>query len=129
MSAEELSPNMTSVSRYDIELAKRIACAAISHQMKVSYQHYWKNYIQTQEVDTWPIGTVWLTVAQFIRSKAFQQNNEILAWQDKELTFLQRELFNIAMHLPDSDIQLALNVLDERLGFYLHHPPVEPEDC
>ena len=121
-------PDNAPVSEYDIELAKRIACAAISHQMGISYQHYWKTYIQTNKNETWPIGTIWLAVAEFIRSKAFQKDDGILIWKEKELTFLQRELFNIAVNLPDSDIQLALNVLDERLAFYAQNSQAEPEN-
>ena len=44
-----------------------------------------------------------------------------------ELSPLKRQLFHVAENLPDSDIELALKVLESRADFYAKNPQARPE--
>lgn len=48
---------------WDIEVAKRVACAVVSYQAGVPYESLWKQF-STQGED---IGTFWLWIAKTIR--------------------------------------------------------------
>ena len=50
---------------WDIEVAKRIACAVTSYQAGVPYETLWE---QTANQDE-PIGTFWLSIAKRIRKE------------------------------------------------------------
>lgn len=50
-------------SEWDVEVAKRIACAVMSYQAGVEYESLWKDYADQNE----EVGTFWLTVAKQIR--------------------------------------------------------------
>ncbi len=50
-------------SEWDLEVAKRIACAVISYQAGMSYETLW-NQNEDQKED---IGTFWLSIAKQIR--------------------------------------------------------------
>jgi hypothetical protein len=48
---------------WDIEVAKRIACAVISYQAGLEYEALWKDYVNQGE----DVGTFWLSLAKQIR--------------------------------------------------------------
>ena len=48
---------------WDIEVAKRIACAVTSYQAGLSYESLWEDYAHHKE----DIGTFWLSIAKQIR--------------------------------------------------------------
>ena len=50
-------------SDWDMEVAKRIACAVISFQAGMPYESLWKEYTSQKE----DIGTFWLSIAKQIR--------------------------------------------------------------
>jgi hypothetical protein len=50
-------------SEWDIEVAKRIACAVTAYQSGQSYETLWKQYVDQKE----DIGTFWLSIAKHIR--------------------------------------------------------------
>jgi hypothetical protein len=50
-------------SEWDIEVAKRIACAVTSYQAGVSYEELWNQFAGQKE----DIGTFWLSIAKQIR--------------------------------------------------------------
>jgi hypothetical protein len=50
-------------SEWDIEVAKRIACAVVSYQAGVSYETLWNQYADQRE----EVGTFWLSIAKHIR--------------------------------------------------------------
>ena len=50
-------------SEWDIEVAKRIACAVVSYQAGLSYEDLWDQYTGHRE----DIGTFWLSMAKQIR--------------------------------------------------------------
>jgi hypothetical protein len=52
-------------SEWDVEVAKRIACAVTSYQAGVSFETIWKEYANQEE----PIGTFWLSIAKRIREE------------------------------------------------------------
>jgi len=52
-------------SEWDVEVAKRIACAVVSYQAGVSYESLWEQYADQKE-DT---GTFWLSIAKQIREE------------------------------------------------------------
>lgn len=52
----KLDPN----NKSDLDLARRIACAFISHQMDVSYQTLWKNH----NYSTATPGPIWFEIAE-----------------------------------------------------------------
>jgi hypothetical protein len=49
---------------WDIEVAKRIACAVISYQAGLLYETMWKEYASQSKEG---IGTFWLSLAKQIR--------------------------------------------------------------
>ena len=50
-------------SEWDVEVAKRIACAVVSYQSGQSYEALWTQYTDHKE----DIGTFWLSIAKHIR--------------------------------------------------------------
>ena len=48
---------------WDIEVAKRIACAVTSYQAGLPYERLWEDYAKHKE----DIGTFWLSIAKQIR--------------------------------------------------------------
>jgi hypothetical protein len=50
-------------NEWDIEVAKRIACAVTSYQAGISYESLWKEYANQSE----DVGTFWLSIAKQIR--------------------------------------------------------------
>ena len=48
---------------WDIEVAKRIACAVFSYQAGLPYESLWKYYANQKE----EVGTFWLSMAKQIR--------------------------------------------------------------
>ena len=48
---------------WDIEVAKRIACAVTSYQAGLPYESLWKDYANQKE----EVGTFWLSIAKQIR--------------------------------------------------------------
>ena len=48
---------------WDVEVAKRIACAVTSYQAGVPYETLWEQTANQEE----PIGTFWLSIARRIR--------------------------------------------------------------
>ena len=59
MITDENSP----YSDWDVEVAKRIACAVVSYQSGQPYEALWKQYTDQKE----DIGTFWLSIAKHIR--------------------------------------------------------------
>lgn len=49
---------------WDIEVAKRIACAVISYQAGLTYETMWQEYAGQSKKG---IGTFWLSIAKHIR--------------------------------------------------------------
>ena len=52
-------------SEWDVEVAKRIACAVVSYQAGVSYESLWEQYADQKE----GTGTFWLSIAKQIREE------------------------------------------------------------
>lgn len=50
---------------WDVEVAKRIACAVTSYQAGISFEDLWAQYASQEE----PIGTFWLSMAKRIREE------------------------------------------------------------
>ena len=50
---------------WDIEVAKRIACAVMSYQAGLEYEALWKEYTGKRE----DVGTFWLSMAKRIREE------------------------------------------------------------
>jgi hypothetical protein len=50
-------------SEWDVEVAKRIACAVVSYQAGVSFESLWGQYTDQKE----EVGTFWLSIAKQIR--------------------------------------------------------------
>jgi hypothetical protein len=50
---------------WDLEVAKRIACAVISYQAGVSFESLWEGYADQGE----EMGTFWLSIAKQIREE------------------------------------------------------------
>jgi hypothetical protein len=50
-------------NEWDIEVAKRIACAVTSYQAGISYESLWEEYANQRE----EVGTFWLSIAKKIR--------------------------------------------------------------
>lgn len=50
---------------WDIEVAKRIACAVTSYQAGLEYEALWKEYSDQRE----DVGTFWLSIAKRIREQ------------------------------------------------------------
>jgi hypothetical protein len=55
-------------TEWDIEVAKRIACAVISYQAGVAYEDLWPQYANQRE----EVGTVWLAFAKQIREELWK---------------------------------------------------------
>jgi hypothetical protein len=60
-----ISDQKNQYSEWDIEVAKRIACAVVSYQASVSYESLWKQYADQKE----DIGTFWLSIAKQVREE------------------------------------------------------------
>lgn len=56
-------------SEWDIDVAKRIACAVISYQSGLAYEDLWGQFIDQRE----EIGTFWLSFAKQIREELPQK--------------------------------------------------------
>jgi hypothetical protein len=52
-----------SFTKWDLEVAKRIACAVTSYQAGMEYEVLWKEYADKSE----EVGTFWLSLAKHIR--------------------------------------------------------------
>ena len=52
-------------SEWDVEVAKRIACAVVSYQAGVSYESLWTQHADQKE----DVGTFWLSIAKQIREE------------------------------------------------------------
>ena len=50
---------------WDVQVAKRIACAVTSYQAGVPFESLWEDYGSSDE----PIGTFWLSIAKRIREE------------------------------------------------------------
>jgi hypothetical protein len=50
---------------WDIEVAKRIACAVVSYQVGLDYEDLWPQYADQRE----EVGTFWLSFAKQIREE------------------------------------------------------------
>ena len=50
---------------WDVQVAKRIACAVTSYQAGVPFESLWEDYGNSEE----PIGTFWLSIAKRIREE------------------------------------------------------------
>ena len=50
---------------WDVEVAKRIACAVTSYQAGIPYETLWEQTLNQAE----PIGTFWLSIAKRIREE------------------------------------------------------------
>ena len=50
-------------NEWDMEVAKRIACAVTSYQAGISYESLWEQYANQSE----DVGTFWLSIAKKIR--------------------------------------------------------------
>lgn len=50
---------------WDVEVAKRIACAVTSYQAGIPFEELWRQYVNQKE----PVGTFWLTIAKKIREE------------------------------------------------------------
>jgi hypothetical protein len=50
-------------SDWDVEVAKRIACAVVSYQAGMPYETLWQQHADQKE----DIGTFWLSIAKQIR--------------------------------------------------------------
>ena len=50
-------------TEWDMEVAKRIACAVTSYQAGMDYESLWKDFLEKNE----EVGTFWLSMAKQIR--------------------------------------------------------------
>lgn len=50
-------------TEWDMEVAKRIACAVTSYQAGLEYEALWKDFVGQSE----DVGTFWLSIAKQIR--------------------------------------------------------------
>ena len=50
-------------SEWDIEVAKRIACAVVSYQAGVTFEELWEQFTHQKD----DVGTFWLSIAKQIR--------------------------------------------------------------
>lgn len=53
----------TQYDEWDVEVAKRIACAVISNQAGLAFEALWEQYVNQKE----DVGTFWLSIARQIR--------------------------------------------------------------
>ena len=94
---------------HDVELARRIACAAISFQMGISYQTYWNNYIKPKDAP-WPLGTVWIDFAKMVTERVFKHKEIVTIELDERL----HRLLKTAQDVPAEDIEAAIQFLQQR---------------
>lgn len=52
-------------SEWDVEVARRIACAVTSYQAGMDYEALWKDFLEQNE----EVGTFWLSIAKQIRER------------------------------------------------------------
>ena len=57
-------------NEWDMEVAKRIACAVTSYQAGISYESLWAEYANHSE----DIGTFWLSIAKKVREELPQKS-------------------------------------------------------
>ena len=57
-------------NEWDMEVAKRIACAVTSYQAGISYESLWEQYANQSE----DVGTFWLSIAKKIREELPQKS-------------------------------------------------------
>ena len=57
-------------NEWDMEVAKRIACAVTSYQAGISYESLWEEYAKQRE----EVGTFWLSIAKKIREDLPQKS-------------------------------------------------------
>jgi len=57
-------------NEWDMEVAKRIACAVTSYQAGISYESLWEQYANQSE----DVGTFWLSIAKKIREDLPQKS-------------------------------------------------------
>jgi len=50
---------------WDVEVAKRIACAVTSYQANIPFETLWEQSVNQAE----PVGTFWLSIAKRIREE------------------------------------------------------------
>lgn len=52
-------------TEWDVEVAKRIACAVTSYQAGMDYTDLWKDFQEQNE----EVGTFWLSIAKQVRER------------------------------------------------------------
>jgi len=57
-------------NEWDMEVAKRIACAVTAYQAGISYESLWEEYANQSE----DVGTFWLSIAKKIREDLPQKS-------------------------------------------------------
>jgi len=57
-------------NEWDMEVAKRIACAVTSYQAGISYESLWAEYANRSE----DVGTFWLSIAKKVREDLPQKS-------------------------------------------------------
>jgi hypothetical protein len=57
-------------SEWDIEVAKRIACAVVSYQAGVTFEELWEQFTHQKD----DVGTFWLSIAKQIRKDLPQKS-------------------------------------------------------
>ena len=86
--------------------------------MHISYQTYWKQYIQGQSLAEPPsIGDFWIELAAFIRTYVFMKDSPRLLALNS-LSPAQQRLVELAQQLPDDELAEALNTLEQRAKDY-----------
>ena len=58
-----MNPQNEQFTEWDVEVAKRIACAVTSYQAGMDYEALWKDFLEQNE----EVGTFWLSIAKHIR--------------------------------------------------------------
>jgi hypothetical protein len=58
-----INDETTQFSNWDVEVAKRIACAVVSYQSGQTYEALWDQFTDQKE----DLGTFWLSIAKHIR--------------------------------------------------------------
>lgn len=54
----------------------------------------------------------------------FEKANKLPA--KPELSTIKRKLLHVAQNLPDSDVEIAITLLEQRQDFYKKHPQAKP---
>ena len=57
-------------SEWDIEVAKRIACAVVSYQAGMTFEELWEQFTHQKD----DVGTFWLSIAKQIRKDLPQKS-------------------------------------------------------